>query len=454
MPTSARLLSALPQPVVRAAVLAGADEWSELLRDAGVEVDGADKPDLVVAPTARASEVARIGAPIALLLGRSGARELRRAGFATQRLLPIPSLRHPALLLPLRSPRASAYALSNLSVPPGRIKTLRNRAVGLAASARAPLPGTVIIASRVGELPQLVRESRNFGLPERLDWVLAPGRDVERSSFHLFEPGARRPSWILKFRRERRDPAPFLADARGLRLAAEIGGALAEHAPRLVGISVDREPFSIETAVVGAPLVYVLRAPWRRSEKRAMVEAVAGWLIDVSRQTATPTAGTETVRAIRFPDGVVEAVQADVDELVRGLGPLPSVAEHGDVDPTHVLVQDGSFGVIDWEGAERHGLPLADLTIFLAQVLPILDGELDDPRYGRREAFARLFRGESPSAPLLRGWLREACDAAGLGVEQVGPLLSIVWLRNATPSRRHLAEVWFSDPALGPQWRL
>jgi hypothetical protein len=408
-----------------------------------------------VAPADRASEAAASGASTALLLGQSGIRKLRRAGFGVRRLLPIPSLRHPALLLPLDSPRACAYALSNLSVPSGRIKTLRNRAVSLAVSARAPLPGTVILASRVGELPQLVREAQAFGLPEKLDWVLAPGRSIERSSFHLFERRARRPSWILKFRRERRDASPFLADERGLSLAAEIGGALAEHAPRLVAISTEGEqPFSVETAVTGAPLVYVLRAPGRRSRKRALIEAVAGWLVDVSAQTAAPSGGSEALAGLRFPDGIVEAVGADVGELVRELEPLPAVVEHGDPDPTHVLVHGGSFGLIDWENAARRGLPLADLAVFLSQVLPIFDGELDDPRYGRREAFARLFRGESPSAPLLREWLREGCRAAGLEPEKVGPLLSIIWLRNAVPSRRHLAEVWFSDPALGPGWRL
>lgn len=131
---------------------------------------------------------------------------------------------------------------------------------------------------------------------------------------------------------------------------------------------------------------------------------------------------------------------------------MPAVVEHQDLDPTHVLVDGSAFNVIDWEEAQRHGLPLGDLAFFLAQALPILDGELDDPAIGRRDALARLFRGESASAPLLFGLVRDAVDALRLPPEAVGPLLSLTWLRLSTGPRRHLAEVWFSDPALGPDW--
>lgn len=458
--TRAGLLFGLPQPVETATLLAGAESWREPLERAGVRVVPArtgpvvaEPVQLVVAPAGLAWAATSLEPDAIVVVGRGGTRALRRAGYRVRRFLPLPSLDRPSLLVPVDRPRVARYALANLSVPAGLGKTLRNLLAGLAMAARLPLPGTVVLACRSTDGPSTLRAAGELGLPAGLDWLLVLGRAVERSAFFLFPRGARRPEWVLKFSPEDRGDDPFLGDERGAQLVREVGGTLAEHAPGLVGVSTAGErPVTVETAAVGAPLVYRLRAPGRRAAKRALVEAVARWLVDVAAATALPGRADEALAQLAFPEGIVEETGADVEALREGLGALPAVLEHRDLAPTHVLVTRDRFSVIDWEEASRIGLPLADLAFFLAQVLPILDGELDDPRIGRHEAFARLFRGESPSAGLLLELLDEACRRLDVPPETVPALLSLTWLRLSAGPRRHLAEAWFGDPELGPAW--
>ncbi len=453
--TRAGLLFCLPEQVETATLLGAAESWREPLEAAGVRVVGmqSEPVQLVVAPGELAPAAISLDPEAIVLVGRGGRRALRRAGFRTRRFLPLPSLAHPSLLVPVDRPRVARYALRNLSVPAGLAKTIRNVVAGLAVAARLPLPGTVLLASRSLAQPSTLGPAAELGLPGELDWLLVLGRAVERSAFFLFPRGARTPSWVLKFSPEDRGDDPFLGDERGARLVRDVGGTLADHAPSLVGVSTSGErPVTVETAAVGAPLVYRLRAPGGRAAKRALVESVGRWLVDVAAATALPGGAEPALAGLVFPDGIVEETGADLDALRRGLGALPAVLEHRDLAPTHVLVTADSFSVIDWEEATRTGLPLADLAFFLAQVLPILDGELDDPRIGRHEAFARLFRGESPSAGLLFELLDEACRRLDVPAAAVPALLSLTWLRLSAGPRRHLAEAWFADPVLGPAW--
>jgi hypothetical protein len=257
----------------------------------------------------------------------------------------------------------------------------------------------------------------------------------------------------MKFRQAGGSAESFEADERGLRLIAAVGPPSSGRAPSLVAVNTTgARPVTTETAAVGAPLVYALRAPGRRADKQASIDSVARWVIELGRATAEPGGGAEALDRLQFPEGIVAQVGADPPRLVEQLNGIPSVLEHRELAPAHVLVSGGDFTVIDWEDAGR-GLPLADLAFFLAQVLPILDGELDDPTVGRHEAFARLFRGETPSSATLFGHLGDACRALAISDDAIGPLLSLTWLRLAAWPRSHFAEVWFSDPRLGPAWK-
>ena len=453
MATRADLLFMLAEPTEHAEVLEGAEEWVEPLRAAGVSVDSGGSSDLVVAPGRALRLAAGRDAPTILFADRVRHTRLRAVGLVGWDFLPIPSFAEPAVLLPLDDPRAARYALSRLSAPPSLPKVLRNRAIGAAIAAGVKPPGTFTVATREGRQPYLVRAAMEMGLPDDLDWLLALGRWSERGVFHLFEPGRPVPSWILKFSRAPLSEVEPPTDADGLGLVGELGARVVDHAPRILGVSdVGGRPVVVESAAVGAQLVFILRAPTRRRRKIAIVDAVATWLVELGaaslgEQGACRPAGLEAAERIAPAFGV------DFGALLADLGESPTVLEHGDVGLEHVIVDGHSFVVIDWERAQKGVLPFADIAHFLARALPLVDGEVDDPAYGSEGAFARLFRGESESAPLLFRWLGQACEAWALPREAVGPLLSVVWLRLAEVGiRRYFAEIWFSDPQLGSAW--
>jgi hypothetical protein len=449
--TRAALLLALPEPVERVSVLEGAEEWRDPLRAFGVQVVDEGACDLVVAPARLTEVVARGEARMALIVGRPRRDVLRRAGFVLERYLPLPSLDWPTLLVPLDHRRAARYALSALSLPTSRLKSWRNDAAGLAVASGLPMPGELTVACRDGTTPFPVRGAQRFGLPDELDTVFVLGRSVERPAFLVFEHGARTPRWIAKLSYV--DRTSDTADERGLRLAAELGPTVAAHAPSFVGSSVvSGWPMSVETAAPGSQLVYVLRSSASRRRKQALVESVASWLVDVAAATCTAGRLDGLLADFAVPDAF--AARVDRASLVTPLAGLPATLRHGDLGPEHVIVGGDSFVVLDWEGAERHGTPLTDLAFFLARALPILDGEADSGAYGEGEVFARLFRGESRSAALLRGWLGEGCRASGIEADVLGPLLSLIWLGYLSEHRRHFADAWFGDPALGPGWAL
>lgn len=452
--TRADLLFALPRPVERAMLLGDVQAWAQPLRSAGIAVVEHDPCDLVVAAASELRTAARSEAPMLLLDGHVSRRRLRDVGLVGERFLPVPSLDHPSLVVPLDRPRGAHYALTTLSAPSERIKRLRNHALAAAVRLGVKPPGTVTLASRDAAPPLLVKDASALDIPRELEWVLALGRSTERGVFHLFDAGQARPGWVLKFSRAQLEEVEAPTDATGLAAAASVDGAVGSHAPRLLGVGESAgRPFVVETAAIGAPLVNILRAPLRPAQKTGIIDAVAAWLIDVGAASIAENTNVEAVSGLDAAARLAPDFGADFTSLTAPLAALPVVLEHGDVGLEHVIVDGDSFVVIDWERAQRRGLALADLAFFLAQALPVLDGEVDDPRYGRDVAFARLFRGESPAAPTLRRWLARACDAWALEPELLAPLLSIVWLRLAQVDvRRHFAAVWFGDPALGPSW--
>ncbi|HEY1689364.1 MAG TPA: hypothetical protein VGF95_10955 [Solirubrobacteraceae bacterium] len=452
--TRADLLFALPRSVERALVLDGAEAWKEPLRAAGVELVGDGGCDLVVAAASEIDVAARSEAPMLLLEGNVSGGRLRRAGFSGERFLPVPSLDHPSLLLPLNRARGARYALTKLLAPPQRIKRLRNRMLALAIGCGVRPRGTVTLASRAGAPPLLVAATSGFGMPEGLGWVLALGRATERGVFHLFEAGRSLPSWVLKFSRAQLSEVEAPSDARGLAAAAEVADVPGLHVPRLIGVAeCGGRPFVVETAAIGAPLVNVLRNPRRHEQNTAQVDAVAGWLVELGSASILAAKAGQSPVDLEPAARLAPEFGVDFASLVAPLEHLPTMLEHGDVGLEHLIVDRGSFVLIDWERAQRHGLPLADLAFFLAQALPVMSGELDDARYGRDRAFVRLFRGESPSSQTLFRWLAAAREAWALDADAIAPLLSVIWLRLAQVDiRRHFAAAWFSEPGLGPGW--
>jgi Phosphotransferase enzyme family len=371
--------------------------------------------------------------------------------------LPLPDLDTAELVLPLRHRRACAYAVENWTQAesvPSHVKRAVARTL-LRAGLMPPVRPLLKLGTD-GQAPFLVSAARELGVPGDAGWFLlnGQGRAFRRGAFLLFQPGSSQPEWALKFSQARGDTKPFERDERGLGLAAQAGEVITAHAPRLLG-RVEAGGFhaSLESAATGRRLDHVLGArDVPRARKRALVEHVAGWAVEVLSATGARASPS-------LPDAP--------GELVSAISSVPAVFQHNDLWTWHVLLAGDSFSVIDWEFASDRALPLWDLWYLLydsaAQIERVGGGQ------ERMRFFVRLFRGEEPLSPLLFEWTRRAVAALSLEPEAVGPLATLVWLQygsiyaerlgerhladpSVVPTGRRLPELWLSEPGLGPGW--
>ena len=405
--------------------------------------------------------------------GRDAHRELRRSGLAVRSFLPLPSLEFTSVIVPLDQPRPAGYAIRNWGGRPDRLRALRNRvAPALIARGLAP-PGRarLTIGLRRPAAPFLLEGARELGVPAGAEFFLSPGGSdlLSRGVLHVFAPGAREPGWAVKFSRLPGGTAPFEREEAGLRLAEAAGPPVAAHAPRLLGrFTAGGVPASVETAAPGERLVSLLESTDSRASKLAALDRVAAWIVDVGRRTAE--AGALGPELERLRTAVLPRGEGASETLLDGLGDLPAVFVHHDLGSWNILVRDGSFTAVDWEGARRHGAPLWDLVYFLAHAVIPLDRV---PVDSAADAMVDLFLGRHPSSAYVLGWIRRAAADLAIPAEAVGRLAATSWLHHGlSQDARHaavteagglpsqgfvglpaqMARRWLAEPGLGAGW--
>jgi Phosphotransferase enzyme family len=465
----------LPRAIETAAIVEPLGGWRDTLEAAGVDVSGGAPPDLAVAAAADAEHAVATGAGMVILEGRGGARRLAAAGFDVTRYLARPVLDSPEFFLPLEG-AAAAYALRNWATEDRRWRRLRNSALATAAAygiLPEVVPG-VVVGTRSGRVPYVVAAARSrvAELPDAA-WLLSLGRAdaLSRNVFHLFAPSEREPRFVVKFARSPGYEEPFVREEAGLRLAAEAGPTVAAHAPRLVGrFDVDGAFASIETAAAGEPLKRYLTRPIARESKLAALSEVAGWILDVgaatSRRADEPVASRTAIgKTAPSTEGRL------VEKVLAASAEVPAVLAHNDLGSWNVIRNpSGSFVAVDWESARTEGFPLWDLVYFLTEALATMDRAVED---GWEPYIRELFLGNRAASRFLFDWIVRGADATSVPPDKVGPLLTLCWLHHSasTPLRRdtierhraggttavppleRVAEVWLSDPDLGPGWQ-
>jgi hypothetical protein len=470
----------LPHRVSHAVVLDGMREWAAGLASAGIDVSGKsrERPDLAVAP-ARLAAAARGARARSIILEGSRERAFNDGAYRARRLLLRPSRDRPTLALPLDQPRAVSYALEHWSIVDRRWKRARVRAArdllshGLFPSWASPV---VTVATQEPGAPVLLAAAREFGITTDASWFLTFGQGdaLSRNAFHVLPADHDRPEWLLKFARVPGYSERFDNDERGLRLARHAGGAVAAHAPHLLGrFDVDGIHASLETFASGRRLRDVLITPGERAAKLDLIERIGSWIVELGRRTQTSpeTMGPERER---LRNNVVPSwAELGVGpELVDDLPPLPAVAQHNDLGTWNVVVHNHDFVVVDWENVRPAASPLWDLLYFLGNAFVLLDGPYAPAQLPPR--LARLFAGEAWASPLLFAWVRRAAEAAAVPSEAVGAIATLCWLSHSLsagahnvdiatfaprdPPRLHgfegMARAWMAHPALGPRWRV
>lgn len=459
---------ALPHQVRRATVL-GLDSWRTGLEQAGVVLAEDGDLDLAVAPVERAKEVVALGARAVVLEGRGGARRLRRAGYATRRYLPLPTIDSPDLILPLGRDDPVGYALKTWRPAESWPKRARNRALtGLAQIGALPDPRPLQTLGLLDPGPPTpIAAAERLGVPLDARWFLTLGQGdaLTRAVFHLFRRGTREPAWVLKVARVQGYDEPFVRDEAGLTLVRQAGGSALRHAPNLLGrIDVHGHHASVETAAVGERLSTLL--PRDAAAGRRAFADISGWVTDVGKETAARNALDEELARLR--QDVLTRWDAP-GGLVSGLSALPAVLQHNDLGTWNVVsAGPGRFTVLDWESSRGNGLPLWDLLYFSVDGL----GQLDRARSAeqRAEHAVRLLRGELSSSRTLFEAVRRYVGELELPAESVGRLATLCWLHHGLshdtrgaaaapvggsaelPPAERIAPLWMQDPLLGPGW--
>jgi hypothetical protein len=133
--------------------------------------------------------------------------------------------------------------------------------------------------------------------------------------------------------------------------------------------------------------------------------------------------------------------------LFAGVPDLTSAFELRDCSPWNLLVApDGGLGLLDWEGAEAQGTPLADLTYFLAYAAFFVEGTMHTGR--EPGSYRRMLDHGTPSGTIHAESVARYCAATGLAPDAVPALRLFCWLSHA-----RTAEALRSSGPSGPTAR-
>ena len=271
---------------------------------------------------------------------------------------------------------------------------------------------------------------------------------------------------MIKFGRVADAAIRFDREARGFEVATRVGAVAAGHSPELLGrLEVDGLPASVQTAAVGEPLSRHLAGRGPRAAKLATLDSIAAWILTIAAtppRDAPPTAELRYLEEEVLPHWTSHGAPED---LVARAANVPGAHVHGDLYVENVIVQPGGFTAIDWEDAQPDGLALSDMLDFLLGALFVLDRPAG---LGEAEAKARLLRGESDLSSVLFSWIRRAAQTLELESDAVATLVTLRILDAASAWQKYdalnegppadslpqgrFAELWLSDPALGPGW--
>jgi hypothetical protein len=466
---------ALPRKPATARLFGDLAGWRDGLLERGVEVAAGSTAELAVASAEHLGDAVSSGAGTVIVdASRTAARGLRRAGLRVQTLLPMPIRGSPALYLNLDQRAAARYGIASRGTTTGRWRIVRDRLAAAAAGsgvlARA-MPA-VAVGARTDGAPALLEAARELGLPDGACWnmIVSPGSAMRRNAFLVFAPGSAEPDYALKFSRVPELTVQFEREERGVAVARAAGGSVASVAPKYMGrVEVQGHHAALETAARGVRLAALLRGPADVNAKLSAVEQMVGWLERVSQETASPPATLvpelERIRQDVLPDYTGRIVPDLVDQVSL----VPSVFCHHDPSEENIVLGPRGLTLLDWEWAQRHGLPLADLVYFGTGTLRILDGVTREEE--RVMHFVELMQGRAPSSQRMFGWVERLSRALQLEREAVGALVTLGVLEHGHASRRErhrfeqgtgaelapalaerAASAWLSEPGLGPAW--
>ena len=181
-----------------------------------------------------------------------------------------------------------------------------------------------------------------------------------------------------------------------------------------------------------------------------LVQAALDWLLDLGRMTAHPApAGGDVAAAMddlaarfmalyRLTSAHRAALRRQIDALADAGSSLPLVLQHGDPGTWNLLVgADGAPAFLDWEAAERHGMPLWDAFYFVRSFAVTVARRRG--RTSRLAAVRRELLADGPLSRLLTEAAGRHCAEIGLDRSLVGPLFVTCWMHRALKEATRLS---------------
>jgi hypothetical protein len=171
-----------------------------------------------------------------------------------------------------------------------------------------------------------------------------------------------------------------------------------------------------------------------------LARAALDWLLELGVGTAHPVPGNEDVGAAlgelaaRF-DALYRLTRRQRAKLEHQLDLLasanaPLVLQHGDPGVWNLLVDAGGRpAFLDWEAAERHGMPLWDVFYF-ARSFAVTVARTRG-RCTSLGAVRRVLLADSPVSRLLASAVERHCAEIGLDKALVEPLFVTCWMHRA-----------------------
>jgi hypothetical protein len=145
-------------------------------------------------------------------------------------------------------------------------------------------------------------------------------------------------------------------------------------------------------------------------------------------------------RIYRLSADHAEFLARQVDDLANHSGAPPIVFQHGDCGTWNIMVtSDDRIAFLDWEAAERRGVPLWDLFYFVQTFTHLVGSSrgVYDPISNFDSQFLRL----TSMAGVVINAVRKYVNEVGLNAELVEPLFYTCWMHRALKESTRL------DPA-------
>jgi hypothetical protein len=319
---------------------------------------------------------------------------------------------------------------------------------GAGDSRRAVLTARGVSTGRLRPPAYIQEVAARFGVDldgYRVGLAAPTGYASRKTVMFLFRGDEREPELVVKLARDPRQNPRLANEWRALCWLSEVPVPGDVPRPAFFGHHAGLALLG-ETAVAGSPFRDLTSGRY----DCPLAGPALGWLEQLGVATAHPARDDAEVgaalselsarftRLYRLTRAQSAALRRHIDALGNAGGALPLVIQHGDPGTWNLFVgQGGAPAFLDWEAAERHGMPLWDVFYF-ARSFAVTVARTRG-RTSRLGAVRRELLADGPVNRLLTSAVERHCVDIGLERNLVEPLFVTCWMHRALKEATRLS---------------